>query len=168
MKKIIITCIMLTAFAVTSFSQSIAEGSLDVLKGQERVSIELDFTFAIIHGMDEENFAKYEEDWEKDKKGVMLNFISEASSNCNRIAIGSFSSTDYLFKVFVSKINKNGDWQSRVELLDKEGNSYAKIVALYGSGGRIGSKINLINDGAQNSGKALGRFLDKALKKVKK
>lgn len=167
MKKIIITCIMLTVLTVNGFGQKISNGSLNVLKGQKRVNIEVDFSLATIQGMDEENFAKYEVDWEKEKMRIIANFITEASTNCRNITIGSFSNTEYTFRVVVRKINPKGDWVSYARLVNEAGESFAIISGLDAFGGRIGSKMNLIDDGAKHTGALFGKFINKAIKKVK-
>lgn len=165
MKGFIIICILMFQFANTVFSQEVTKGSLSVLKGQGRVNLELDYTQASINGMDEEAFANYEKDWKKDKNDIAALFVGEVMANCNTIFVGIFKNTEYTIKMYVLYINHKGDFLCMANVVNKSGEVLATIEGIRGKGGKFGSKLNLIKDGAEHTGKAFGKFLNKKLKK---
>jgi hypothetical protein len=151
-------------FVCLGYSQEVTKGSLDVLKGKDRVNIELDFSQASIHGMDDDSFADYEHDWMKDKDEVVTLFVGEVMANCNRIIVGMFKNTEFTIKVTVLSINPKGDFYCLADVVDKSGQIVASISNIKEYGGKFGSKLNLIKDGARHTGARLGRFLNKKLK----
>ena len=164
MNRILIVSFLMISFVNVAFSQVVTKGSLDVLKGQGRVNLEMDFSQASIMGMEEDAFANYEHDWYKDKEEVVALFVGELLSNCNRIIIGMFSNTRYTIKLYVLSISPKGDYCCAADVIDNTGEVVASINGINEFGGRFGSKLNLIKDGAKNTGARFGRFLRKKLK----
>lgn len=164
MKRIIVISILMFLFVNAAFTQVVTNGSLDVLKGQGRVNMQLDFSEASIMGMDEDAFANYEHDWIKDKDEVIALFVGEVLSNCNSVVIGMFSNTEYTIKVNVLSINPKGDYYCTADVINKSGDVLVTINGIKEFGGRFGSKLNLIKDGAKHTGASFGRFLRKKLK----
>lgn len=163
--KRVFAILVLMIFVYTVSSQEITKGSLSVLKGQGRVNIELDFSKASIHGLNDDAFADYEHDWIRDKNEVVALFIGEVLANCDKIVVGMFDDTEYTIKVIVLSITPKGDFYCQAELINKSGDILATIDGIKEFGGRFGSKLNLIKDGAKHTGAAFGRFLRKKLKK---
>ena len=164
MRKIIVICILMLSFVNAAYSQVVTKGSLDILKGQGRVNLELDFSQASIMGMDEDAFANYEHDWIKDKDEVVALFVGEVLANCNNVVIGMFSKTNYTIKVTVLSINPKGDYVCTADVVNNSGEVLTTIDGIKEFGGRFGSKLNLIKDGAKHTGASFGRFLRKKLK----
>lgn len=165
MNRLLSICILMISFVMTGHSQVVSSGSLDVLRGQGRVNVDLDFSEASIHGMDEESFAIYESDWDRDKDEIKLAFIGEALTTCNNLILGTFSNAEYTIKVIVLSITPKGDYFCKANVLNKSGDVLATIDGIRANGGKIGSKLNLIKDGAKHTGESFGKFLSKALKK---
>ncbi len=162
MKKFFV--LFLLCLPLVAYSQKITSGSLNVLKNQAKVNLELDFSQAIIHGMNEDDFEIYERDWNRDKPQVIAYFTAEASDRCDKIAIGRFPDAEYTLKIIVLRINTSGDFTCAGELHNKSNEVVATITGISDKGGRIGSKLNLIKDGAKHTGERLGIFLRKKIK----
>lgn len=166
------------------------EGSVDVLLNESRVDFELSFAKASIHGMSEAEFANYvsqrtatqlinsvanrtivagQNEWERDLPHITGDFVDNLNEQIkDLVRFGKYPTAKYKLLVEVIDVTTHGNFDSDVYLLDKEGNTVAKITRLVAEGGKIGSKLNLIKDGARHSGEALGKFLYKTLKKAKK
>lgn len=165
MKKFVYLLVFLTAFSASAFSQKITSGTLDVLKSQPRVNINLDFSKAIIHGMSVEKFAEYERDWETDKPTIVSYFVGEASRYCTTVPIGLFPEAAYTVNIRVQSINTKGNYVCEADVTSAAGDKIATIAGLEAKGGHVGSKLNLIKDGARHTGAKLGKYLRKSLKK---
>ncbi len=62
-------------FGVTSFAQKVVAGSLESLKNESKLNLEVDYSEAVIHGMGVKEFAEYEQDWEKDQPEIVGDII---------------------------------------------------------------------------------------------
>lgn len=60
--------------------------------------------------------------------------------------------------LFIRRVDSNGNYDCDV-ILEEKGKKVGSIVGLRAKGGRFGSKLNLMSDGAQNAGKKLGMML---------
>ena len=165
MKRLVVLCFLVFSFVYSGVSQEVTSGSLLVLKGQGRVNMEVDFSHASIHGFSEDAFADFEHDWIKDKNEVIALFIGEVMANCDKIVVGMFDDTEYTIKVDVLSVTPKGDYYCKAELINKSDDILATIDGIKEYGGKFGSKLNLIKDGAIHTGAAFGRFLRKKLKK---
>lgn len=166
MKKL--SCILAFMALVIPLHAQVLNGSFMALQDQQRVNFEVDYSEASIHGMSEEDFGDYETDWYKDKREVTAILINECNEKCRRaITVGRYDNTFYLIKVVVRSISSKGDFDFDAYLFDKEGNQIGSIENLWGKGGRIGTKLNLIKDGAESAGRALGAALRTAIRKGK-
>ena len=164
MKRIVVISFLMLLFANIVSSQVVTKGSLDVLKGRGRVNLEMDFSQASIMGMEEDAFANYEHDWIRDKDEIVALFVGEVLSNCNSIIVGVFSNTEYTIKVNVLSISTKGDYYCTADVINRSGEVVASINGIKEFGGRFGSKLNLIKDGAKHTGERFGKFLRKKLK----
>ena len=163
MKRIILTLIA-SIFAFLPLAAQKQEGSFKALKGESRVGIEIDFSEASIHGLSEEAFAAYEEDWGKDKPGIVSLIISECNDKLPRgLRVGDFQNTSYTLVVKIFYVTVKGDFSGDVFLYDSEGEEIGSIVDIRGRGGRFGTKLNLIKDGAESFGQNLGYCIRQAI-----
>lgn len=162
MKKFLL--LVLSLFALESYSQKLVEGSLAPLKAAQKVELILDFSKAYIHGMSESEFSDYEKGWDKDKPQIVGLFMKETRDAIGDvIRLGRYSDADYIMRVYVIDISVSGDFECEVEVNDTSSTTIAKI-DFKAKGGRFGTKLNLIKDGAQHAGTALGSFLKKKLR----
>ena len=162
MKKFFLTLVLLLATIASTSAQKVESGSLQALKDAGKVN--LTFEFVTIHSMDENSFGEYETDWFKDKPEVIGLFTDKANDTLKGLlTLGNFKNTDYTIHVIVNSISTKGNYNCDAVLL-KQGKEIAKITGITGRGGKIGTKLNLIKDGAQSTGKQLGKTLKKEIK----
>lgn len=159
MKKLFITVSILVLVSISGFAQKIQEGSLNAIKGCDKINLEVDYSSAIIHGRTEADFAIYEEDWYKDKPGI-IELIREGIEDKNqKITITYNFKSIPTIRVIVDKITSKGDTNCHAEIIDAEGSVVCKIVNIFGEGGTFGTNLNLIKDGSSSVGECLGKFL---------
>ena len=167
MKKIILL-LAITMSAMFSLRAQTVRGSFAALKDISRVRLEIDFTQAFICGMTEDEFAVYEKDWEKDQPEIVSRFMTECNKKCgNGVYVGLYRESPYLIRIIVHSISSDGDWDCDAFLVDAEGSEVAAILNLRESGGKFGTKLNLIKDGAAHTGELFGILLKRAIKKEK-
>lgn len=161
MKKIFAVIVSL-AIASFAYAQKVS-GSFKPLAEEGRAKVEVDFSKALIHGMSETEFAKYETDWEKDKPEIIGQFVGGLQAGIkNLAALGNFPETHATLNVSVLTISPKGDYMCDAILL-VDGAEVARISNIYAKGGKIGTKLNLIKDGAEHTGKTAGKLIRRNL-----
>lgn len=127
--------------------------------------IVIDYSSAYIHGVDEKSFAKIEEDWYKDKPGINSLIIDKILDKAIPF-IRMKESADNTIKINVERINSKGGFSCNVVCAKTNGDTVFNIdnIAIK-KGGTVGSKLNLIKDGAPKIGSKLGSAIKKELKK---
>ncbi len=164
MKKIVSMLCMATLMGLSVNAQKIEEGSLDVLKNEKIVGLQVDYSSAKIHDMSEDEFAEKEQDWYKDKKGIIENVRDGITDECENLTLLIDSKKFYTLRVNVISVSRRGTTVASVDVLDTEGNIVCKISEVSGLGGSIGTQLRLIKQGAENLGENIGKFLYKQLK----
>lgn len=166
-KKAVIYFLALV-FCCTANAQRIT-GSFTPLRSQARVKLVINFSEANIMGMNEEEFSQYEEDWTHDKVEVISLFYSCANEVlANTLVVGNYTSdTDYILRLDVRAVDVKGNYDSDLVLI-YNGEVIAKAEGFYTKGGTFGSKLNLMKDGAEHTGTAIGKFLLQELSLKKK
>lgn len=164
-RKIVIFIFFFTS--VVAEAHRLESGSLFPLKNANRVNFELEFVS--IHGMSEEAFSKYETDWYKDKPEIVGIFTGNANNKLDGIiTLGAYPNSDFTIKAVVNEISIKGNYNCDIIVIDAKKNIIAKISNIKANGGTWGSKLNLIKDGAESTGKLFGRVLKSEIKKSKK
>ena len=164
MKKTILTLLCFSALFTFANAQKVS-GSFSPLADQARVKMNIDFSEAEIMGMSEAQFADYEEDWFEDKDQILTLFYENTNSALNgALAVGNYQQgTEYELDLMVRTVNSLGDYDCDLLLYrilaDGSDEFVAKAEGIYARGGKIGTKLNLMKDGAKHTGKALGKFL---------
>ena len=165
MKKILITFVMLITASVV-FAQEIEFGSLEALAKEGRAGFEIDYSEAVIHNMTEAEFTQYEQDWKKDQRQIISMFLSNLNEETEDVLkVVSGLNAPLTLRWCVINIEPKGHTDSNICVVDQNGNILAKITGFYGRGGAIGSKLNLIKDGARSSGHIIGIFLKREIKR---
>lgn len=150
-------------------AQNVDSGSLRELAEAGVASFEIDYSEAHIHSMTEAEFALYEEDWDKDQKYIIAEFLDNLNDRTgDQLVVVKGKKTDLTLRWVVLHIDPRGNIISELHVVNKEGKVLAKITELRGAGGRFGTKLNLIKDGARSSGKRAGSFLKRELMKYQK
>lgn len=147
------------------YAQKLAEGSLDALKGESRMNVELDYSNAVLKGMSFKDYVAQEENWDKGVKEIKAKFVEEFNkSNKGKITAGSFDNAKYTLRIDAIKVEKRGTTTADAYVVDAEGKTVAKITKLEGEGGKWGTHLNLMGDGATNMGAILGKFFKSKVK----
>ena len=171
MKKIVATLLIISAIFTVANAQKVT-GSFAPLGDEARVKMNIDFSEADIMGMSEEEFADFEEDWNHDKVDILAYIYERANDALNgAISVGNYKQeTEYTLDLVVRTVNGRGDYDCDVYLyrnLDDGSQEFvAEALGVNARGGKIGTKLNLMKDGAKHTGKELGKFLLQAAKKT--
>ena len=164
MKRLFLAFVGIVLTLMT-YGQTIS-GSFVGLAQEGKAKFEIDFSEASIHGMSEEDFAVYEEDWYKDQPKVVADFLSEVADRLSgMLRLGSHLKTDYRLRVVVTSINSRGDFVCDLYVMNGE-QVEASIRHITAKGGMLGTKLNLIKDGAEHTGKVTGNLLNRELKRA--
>ena len=169
MKKILATLMLSVALFATANAQKIT-GSFAPLANEARVKMNVVFSEALIMGMSEEEFADFEEDWTHDKVEIVSLFYDNANDVLGGSpVIGNYKQdTEYMLDLVVRTVDVRGNYDCDLYLIhnlaDGRREEIAKAEGVYARGGKIGTKLNLMKDGAKHTGKELGKFLKKAMK----
>lgn len=169
MKRILITLTVLALLACKAQAEEVA-GTFAGLARQDVAFLLIDLSEAQIHGMSEEDFAAYEEDWYKDKPQIIGMFNDYLTRQTDKLLSLSPKEKPGLYTVcvHVHNINAKGRYTFSTDIVAPGGTVEATIKHITAPGGTFGTKLNLIKDGACHSGKTLGKILHREIKKARK
>ena len=127
------------------------------------LSIDIDYSEAVICGMDEETFAEYEKDWRTDKPEINSIIVKKMlKSMADNFLIKK--NAPNIVKIKMYNITENGGMNCSVEVIDSAGVTKVKVDEVKcNRGGVFGTKLNLMKDGAEKIGSMIGRKIKKAL-----
>ena len=162
MKKLYLVLLLATC-CISALAQKVS-GTFQPLKDAGRVKMVVDFSQADIMSMSEEEFAVYEEDWEKDKPELLSRFYSYANKRLkNALVLGNYTAdTDYELTLCIKTVDLKGNYDCDL-ILSADGTEIGRAIGIRAKGGTFGSKLNLMKDGAEHTGEAMGKFLLKAM-----
>lgn len=163
MKRFLLSFLLLTA-SICINAQTVT-GSLDGLFSQKYLNVIVDYSEASIHGMCEDDFSELETDWQKDKPSITAKVIANLSEKIGgRFIFGLKKPESYSLKIHVNSISIKGNFNFDVFILNADGKEEAKIEGFKAKGGTFGSALNLIGDGAEQTGKVIAKFLKSKIK----
>ena len=168
MKKVFLSLLMSVPFVLNA---QIMSGSVKELAESKKADFELVFENTKIHGFAESDFAVYEPKWDSEKPKVISVFTTNFKKRLDGVLLFSEKlKTDYIVRVKVLSIGVKGDFLCDILVLKKGGpeTAVATISGIKGRGGKIGSRMNLIEDGAESTGEKTGDILKKYLLKSQK
>ena len=148
-------------------AQTVTKNELPKNLNKVYMNLTMDFSKAMICGMSEEEFSKYEKDWERDKPTIVRNFKAGANlilgSTCG---IGEYKNASYNMRVTVNTITEEGYMICDASIADLEGNELFTIEEV--TGGKepsvgIGTKLARMKLWATLTGKRLGTILKSEL-----
>ena len=169
MKKFIIVQLLLACFVVCMTAQTVTKNELPKGLQNVRMSFEVDFSQALILGMSESDFGKYEQDWYEDKPAIVRNFKAGTNVALGKsYGVGDYKDAKYVVKVIVNTITDTGFMICDVDILDEGENVLFHLDHL--TGGKepsfgIGTKLARMKVWATLTGKNLGKILKKELSK---
>lgn len=171
MKRIFAALLIFSTIFTVANAQKV-NGSFASLGDEARVRMNIDFSEADIIGMSEAEFTDYEEDWTHDKVQILSLFYENVNDALKgSFVVGNYNiDTEYTLDLVVRTVSARGDYDCDVylyrNLADGSREFVAEALGVYARGGKIGTKLNLMKDGAKHTGKELGKFLLQAAKKT--
>lgn len=167
--KFLVSILFSLVFAFNCHAQTVTKNVFPKdIKGA-RLNFKVDFSEALICGMNEKEFSEYEKDWEEDKPTIVKNFRSGANLSIGKTyAVGDYQDASYTIMVKVNTITDEGYIVCDANIIDKDGNVLFTLEKL--TGGKepafmIGTKLARMKIWATLTGKALGDILKKELPK---
>ncbi len=85
MKRYLVLLAALFVGMQVASAQTLTQGSLVVLHGEEFVKVVADYSNALIMDLTEEEFAEWEEDWYKDQPQIMSDFVEEVNQRSGHL-----------------------------------------------------------------------------------
>lgn len=163
MKNLIFTLLTL-CLCITSYAQQVKEGSFSILKTEERINFEIDYSQATIYNLDYEDFILGEDDWTDDYHELVSKCMMEANDKLSGIIMFSNKiKTNYKLIFNVIRVSgngtTNGNTYGNLILMDDTNQIIAEAGSFYGKGGIFGSKTNLMGDAIEVIGEKIGIFL---------
>ena len=162
MKRILVCMVSLCLMMMVN-AQIVSKNELSVLKPGVKIGFVCDFSEAVIMGMDEEAFGKYETDWAIDKPTIVSNFMNGINNKLDGILVfGQLKDTDYTLKVSVKLVNTKGYMLCDVVIDDNAGKSIFEAKQV--NGGKEppflpGTKLAKMKAWALLTGRALGGII---------
>lgn len=144
-------------------AQVVSKSELSAIKPGSKIGFVCDFSDAVIMGMDEEAFSKYEPDWAEDKPTVVTNYMNGINNKLDGIlVVGQLKDTEYTLKVSVKNVTTKGYMLCDAEIVDSKGNSYFVVKQV--NGGKEppispGTKLAKMKVWATLTGRSLGSII---------
>jgi hypothetical protein len=117
--------------------------------------------------MSEDEFSRYEKDWEEDKPTIVRNFRSGVNVGIGKsYKVGDYKDSKYTIRVKVNTITDDGYIICDADIIDDGGNVYFTVKEV--TGGKeppfmIGTKLARMKIWATVTGKKLGSILKSEL-----
>lgn len=172
--RFITTCIALVLSVISLRAQELVQGSFRSLAEIRVVSVKWDLSKVDIEGQtinDFIEFKSYEEgqdyydDFEKDIREILGDFIDEFNDTNGPISLTVSSSPKVILTIQVNRISRKGNEVTcRYIFSDKATGEILTMVAMTSKDGRVGSFTNLMGDAFEKAGKDLGKYTKKMLK----
>ena len=165
MKRILIFCFV--CLPLLASAQKILTGDLKFLLTEHKLGTSIDFSQAQMAGGQENGRAQIEAYLVLDSTYILKRFYSGVANELEDryFLYGDQPEARYEAVVHVQQVTDNGKTWSTVDFIDRETQQVVCTAQLIGSGGRIGTFLNLWGDGMKDSGEALGKLIKKNTKK---
>lgn len=172
--RFITTCIALVLSVISMEAQELVLGSFRSLAEVRVISVKWDLSKVDIEGQSIDDFIEfksyeegqdYHDDFEKDIREILGDFIDEFNDTKSPISLTVSSSPKVILTVQVNRISRKGNEVTCDYIFsDKATGEILTMVAMTSKDGRIGSFTNLMGDAFEKAGKDLGKYTKKMLK----
>lgn len=172
--RLITTYIALVLSVITLRAQELVQGSFESLADVRIVSTRWDLSKADIDGQTFEDFIglksyeegkDYHDEFEKDAREILGDFIDEFNDTNSPMALTVSSSPKVILTIQINRINRKGNEVSCNYIFsDKATGKILTVIAMTSKDGRVGSFTNLMGDAFEKAGKDLGKYTKKMLK----
>lgn len=142
-------------------SLSLESGSIDSLRNETLLNVDIDFSKGTYKLVPEKEFAKNNSDWEQIKTETKERFIqglNKPLGKCDKAAIVS-DSPKYTIRLNIISVNEKGNTAASADILSKDGKVIAHFKDFYVKGGKFGTFCNLMGDGLEECGEKIGRYI---------
>ena len=151
------------ALSVMANAQEVTANELSSIKPGAKINLVMDYSKAIIMGMNETDFSNYETDWNKDKPSIVSKFQKGANSKLGGVLnLGTFPDSPYTLVVKVKTISDVGNILCDAVMTNKEGTVLFSVKNVTGSVEPPflpGTKLAKIKIWAALIGRSLGGIL---------
>lgn len=173
--RIIMLFVGVMLFFAGAQAQQVTQGSIRALSDVRAVSVEYDFSNAKVEdlplydyiqfmGMTEDK--EYLDDFEKEIKEIIADFIEEFNDTNSPILLAVSENPTVSMTIWPKQISRNGNTINCDYIFkDKSTNKVLANITSTTKNGRIGSFTNLMGDAFEKAGKKLGKYLKKNLKR---
>ena len=158
--KFLVSILFSLVLAFNCYAQTVTKNDFPKdIKGA-RLNLKVDFSEALICGMNEKEFSDYEKDWEEDKPTIVRNFMSGANVGIGKsYGVGDYKDAIYTIYIKVNTITDDGYIICDANIRDNDGNVLFTVEKL--TGGKepplmIGTKLARIKIWATLTGKKFG------------
>lgn len=154
---------LVAMFTLAANAQVVTKDSLSVLKPGSVIGFVCDFSEAVIMGMDEEAFGKYERDWQADKPTVVANLMNGLNTKLDGVLVfAQLKDLDYTLKISVKSVSTMGNIYCDAAIVDKKGNKIFEVTKV--NGGKEprfspGTKLAKMKVWAGLTGRSLGGII---------
>ena len=166
-KNVLWMTILMAVMTLNAMAQNIKTDSLTKIPIGSRVDFRMDFSGATIHDRSESDFAKHENDWEKDKPSIVAKFLSAANLVLDKdLRFGDYPDADYQAVVTIRSITTSGFMICDVQVVNKAGKVFFKVENLKGNSDSFftpGTKLARMKVWSALTGGALGKMMKSRL-----
>ena len=161
--KRLFACMVSLCLILMASAQVVTKNELSVLKPGSKMGFVCDFSEAVIMGMDEEAFGKYESDWVTYKPTIVANFMNGINNRLDGVLVfGQLKDTQYTLKVSVKLVNTKGYMLCDAVIVDNAGKSIFEAKQV--NGGQEppflpGTKLAKMKIWSTLTGRALGGII---------
>ena len=141
------------------------QAQFSLIRG-DRINLTIDYTQATISGLTFDEFVAMQngedQKWESVEGEWRMKFLGEANDILQRrnLYIGSFKDAKLTLIITINTINRHGDINCHLNFKTNKGEfliNYDNNMSV--DGGTWGSLVNLIGDGHESLGEAVGKYI---------
>lgn len=176
MRKIIISLLLMLSYGYGR-AQQVTQGAMSSLMGVHAVTVEYDFSNALVDGMPLNDYIEvsqlterdnYKQEFEQEKKEIIVDFIEEFNDTNCPILFTISANPAISMLIQVRSISRNGNTVTcDYTFKEKSSGNILAVIRMTSKDGRCGSFTNLMGDVFEEAGKKLGKFIKKNLKSSK-
>ena len=173
----VIVAAIFMATCIGANAQTVKQGSLVPLLGVRSMSVNFDFSNAMVEGMRMTDFLQdvyYGADiapltlFEREKKEIVGDFIEEFNDVKFPLNITVAPNAPMRMTVVVKEVNRKGNTVRCDYVICSSNGEQVAVIDMTSKDGRVGSFTNLMGDAFETAGEDLAKFIKTSLKKVRK
>lgn len=165
------------AMVMNANAQTVTQGSLRTLLGVRAMSVNFDFSKAMVEGVPMKDFIQNMyyvrggnsmSEFEKDKREIVADFVEEFNDAEAPLMLTVSQNAKVRMTVVVKEVSRKGNAVKCDYVIRRNNGTQVAVIEMTSKDGRIGSFTNLMGDAFETAGENLGKFMKRTLKKEKK